>query len=91
MPSRVTPATSLDSLRKTAKRWLKQLRANDPDARARFERAYPAGPERPVLRDVQHALAFHVLRPLLPLGPIHSRFNEQKQRAEDSAATEQHQ
>jgi hypothetical protein len=57
MPSRVTPATSLDSLRKTAKRWLKQLRANDPDARARFERAYPTGPERPVLRDVQHALA----------------------------------
>jgi hypothetical protein len=57
MPSRVTPATSLDSLRKTAKRWLKQLRANDPDARARFERAYPAGPEHPVLRDVQHALA----------------------------------
>ena len=47
----------MDSLRKEAKRWLKALRANDPDARARFERAYPKAPATPVLRDVQHALA----------------------------------
>src|SRR5262249_782003 len=48
---------SLENLRKEAKRWLKALRANDPDARVRFEHACPAGAARPVLRDVQHALA----------------------------------
>ena len=47
----------MESLRKEAKRWLKALRANDPDARARLERAYPNAPTAPVLRDVQHALA----------------------------------
>ena len=46
-----------DNLRKEAKRWLKALRANDPDARARLTRAYPNAPAPPVLRDVQHALA----------------------------------
>jgi ankyrin repeat protein len=48
---------TLDNLRKTAKRWLASLRAGDPDARARFTRAYPNGPAQPTLRDVQHALA----------------------------------
>ena len=57
MPRKITPATSLENLRKEAKRWLKELRANKRDARARFERAYPAAPPNPVLRDVQHALA----------------------------------
>jgi hypothetical protein len=47
----------MDNLRKEAKRWLKALRANDPDARARLERAYPNAPAAPVLRDLQHALA----------------------------------
>src|SRR5688500_3547017 len=47
----------MDNLRKEAKRWLKALRMNAPDARARFERAYPTAPAAPVLRDVQHALA----------------------------------
>ena len=47
----------MDTLRKEAKRWLKALRANDPDARARLERVYPDAPTAPVLRDVQHALA----------------------------------
>src|SRR5262245_33323450 len=47
----------MENLRKEAKRWLKALRANDPDARARFESAYPTAPFTPVLRDVQHALA----------------------------------
>ena len=45
------------NLRKEAKRWLKALRAGDPAARTRFERAYPRAPTMPVLRDVQHALA----------------------------------
>ena len=57
MPRKITPATSLENLKKEAKRWLKELRANDRDARVRFEHAYPAAPPKPVLRDVQHALA----------------------------------
>ena len=48
---------TLDNLRKAAKRWLKALRANDPDARARIDRACPGAPAEPGLRDVQHALA----------------------------------
>jgi hypothetical protein len=47
----------MNNLRKEAKRWLKAIRANDPDARARLERAHPNAPPTPVLRDVQHALA----------------------------------
>lgn len=57
MPREITPATSLDNLRKEAKRWLKALRENDAAARERMQRAYPAAPPQPVLRDVQHALA----------------------------------
>jgi hypothetical protein len=57
MPRQITPATSLDNLRKEAKRWLKALRSGDADARARLERAYPDAPVAPVLRDVQHALS----------------------------------
>src|SRR6188768_1045191 len=47
----------MENLRKEAKRWLKALRANDPDARARLTRAYPKAPALPILRDVQHAMA----------------------------------
>src|SRR5262245_9806494 len=57
MPRTITSATSLDNLRKEAKRWLKALRAGEPDARARLERTWPAAPANPVLRDLQHALA----------------------------------
>lgn len=49
--------TTLDNLRKAAKRWLKALRADDAEARARMNRAYPSAPANPGLRDVQHALA----------------------------------
>jgi ankyrin repeat protein len=49
--------STLDNFRKDAKRWLKALRAGDRDARLRLERAYPAAPVTPTLRDVQHALA----------------------------------
>jgi hypothetical protein len=49
--------STLENLRKAARRWLKALRAGDPQARARFEHAVHAAPARPVLRDVQHALA----------------------------------
>ena len=57
MPRQVTSATSLDTLKKEAKRWLKALRAGDAEARARFDRAYTGAPAAPALRDVQHALA----------------------------------
>ena len=49
--------STLDNLRKAAKRWLKALRDGDADARARLSRAYPDAPEPITLRDVQHALA----------------------------------
>ena len=57
MPRQITPASSLDHLKKEAKRWLRDLRAEKAAARARFARAWPRGPSSPVLRDVQHALA----------------------------------
>ena len=53
----LTPRSSLESLRKEAKRWLKALREQDPEARARLEQALPGAPATPTLRDVQHALA----------------------------------
>ena len=57
MVRRLTSRSSVENLRKEAKRWLKALRAHDEDARARLLRAVPtAGPD-PSLRDVQHALA----------------------------------
>jgi ankyrin repeat protein len=49
--------STLDNLRKAAKRWLKALRDGDIAARDRLRRAYPAAPASPTLRDVQHALA----------------------------------
>ena len=48
---------TLDNLRKTAKRWLKALQAQDAEAIARLRRAHPRAPAEPGLRDVQHALA----------------------------------
>jgi ankyrin repeat protein len=57
VPRPLTPATSVEDLRKEAKRWLKALRAHDPEARARLLRAWPHAPPSPGLRDVQYALA----------------------------------
>jgi hypothetical protein len=57
MPRSISSATSIDYLKKDAKRWLAALRDRDADARARFERAYEGAPAEPVLRDVQYALA----------------------------------
>jgi hypothetical protein len=53
----ITPRTTLENLKREAKRWLKALRANVGEARARFRRAFPDAPDAPTLRDVQHALA----------------------------------
>jgi ankyrin repeat protein len=57
MPRQVTPRSTLQNLKKEAKRWLKDLRANDSTARLRLEQAYPDAPAEPRLRHIQHALA----------------------------------
>ncbi len=57
MSRSVTPRTTLESLKREAKRWYKAIRAGDAEARARLQQAYPQAPDAPSLRDVQHALA----------------------------------
>jgi hypothetical protein len=57
MSRELSAATTLESLKKEAKRWLKALRANAEHARARLTRVWPTAPAKPGLRDVQHALA----------------------------------
>jgi hypothetical protein len=57
MNRKLTAQSSLENLRKEAKRWLHALRADDAEARARLRAAWPGAPAQPVLRDVQHALA----------------------------------
>ena len=57
MQRKLTAATTLDNLRREARRWLKALRETDTEARERFERACPKHTGTPVLREVQYALA----------------------------------
>jgi uncharacterized protein len=57
MVRKLTSRSSLEGLKREAKRWFKALQANDAAARARFERSHPKPPPTPALRDVQHALA----------------------------------
>jgi uncharacterized protein len=57
MPAPITPRTTLEHLKREAKRWLKALQANDAAARARLQRALASLPAVPTLRDVQRALA----------------------------------
>jgi ankyrin repeat protein len=57
MSRALTPRTTLEQLRKDAKRWLKAIRAGDASARIKLKAAWPEAPAEPVLRDVQHALA----------------------------------
>ena len=57
MPRPLPPGTSVEHLRKEAKRWLKALRANEPGVRERLVRAWPNAPAAPGLRDLQYALA----------------------------------
>ena len=52
----LTPRTTMDALRKQAKRWLKDIEAGDPLAVQRFRDVYP-GDAPPKLREVQHALS----------------------------------
>src|SRR4051812_27637950 len=57
MSRKLTSRSSLENLKREAKRWLKALRENVPDARARLDRVLPDAPAEPTLRNVQHALA----------------------------------
>lgn len=57
MSRTLTPQSSLELIKKEAKRWLKALRAGDAQARRRLIAATPAAPADPGLRDVQLALA----------------------------------
>ena len=57
MPRRITPQSTLENLKREAKRWLRAVHDNIADARARLERAVPDAPAIPTLRDIQHALA----------------------------------
>jgi ankyrin repeat protein len=57
MSRELTPRSSIEGLRKEAKRWLRALRENDAEAIARLRRAHPNAPDTPGIRDVQHALA----------------------------------
>src|SRR5258708_12211373 len=57
MHRKLTSTTTLENLKKQAKRWLKALRENDAAARERLQQVHPNAPAKPVLRDVQYALA----------------------------------
>lgn len=57
MSRRLSPTSTLDNLKKEAKRWLRALREGDEQAAARLKRSHPRAPDDPTLRDVQHALA----------------------------------
>ena len=57
MPRQITPRTTLENLKREAKRWLKAIRGNVEAARARLHHAIQRTPDLPTLRDVQHALA----------------------------------
>ncbi|WP_321473994.1 hypothetical protein [uncultured Paludibaculum sp.] len=94
MQRKLTSTTSLENLKREAKRWLNDLRKNNLDARERFRQAYPNGPEAPVLRDVQHALACEygqdnwkglkqILEALHPVAPALATRQAYEQAADD--------
>jgi ankyrin repeat protein len=57
MSRTLTPDSTLETLKKEAKRWLRALRAGDAQARQRLLAATRTAPAVPNLRDVQLALA----------------------------------
>ncbi len=57
MPRSITSDLTLDHLKKEAKRWLKAIRANDANARARLRNILPHASSSSTLRDVQLAIA----------------------------------
>jgi len=62
VPRHLVPHITIESLRKQAKRWLKDIEAGDADASARFRQVFP-GAKAPTLREVQQALAREFDRP----------------------------
>ena len=57
MTRKLTPHSSVENLKREARRWLKALRAGEAEARHRLLAATPAASAHPTLRDVQLALA----------------------------------
>lgn len=57
MIRKLTARSSLDSLKKDAKRWLHALRACEPEALVRLQQVLPGASPTPALREVQQALA----------------------------------
>lgn len=57
MPTPISSQSSIEVLRRTAKRWLKSIDEADPEALARFRRIFPSHTGIPKLREVQQALA----------------------------------
>lgn len=53
----LTPRSNLETIRRQAKRWLKEIEAGDTEALARFRKLIPNHAGTPKLREVQHALA----------------------------------
>ena len=52
MSRKLTPTSTLENLKREAKRWLSALREKDDKARARLEKLLPDAPVEPRLRDV---------------------------------------
>jgi ankyrin repeat protein len=57
MIRKLTANSSLDSLRREAKRWLRAVRAGDPEALARLQRVLPRAGATASLREIQQGLA----------------------------------
>lgn len=57
MARQLSNESSLENLKREAKRWLHALRNHDVAARERLQRAVPTANDNPTLRDVQLALA----------------------------------
>ncbi|CAN7254714.1 ankyrin repeat domain-containing protein [Bosea sp. LjRoot237] len=53
----LTPRSTLETIRRQAKRWLKEIEAGDTEALARFRKLIPDHAGAAKLREVQHALA----------------------------------
>ena len=57
MTRQLTAHSSLETLRKEAKRWLKALGAHDLEAHERLRRSHPGAPLQPGLRDIRATAA----------------------------------
>jgi ankyrin repeat protein len=53
----LTPRSTLETIRRQAKRWLKEIETGDAEVIARFRKLMPGHAGAPKLREVQHALA----------------------------------